>query len=76
MGKRISLPAVVWKEGKWYVAVCAHPRVASQGRSVESALKNLKEAVELYLEDEPKEARLVASESSTCSKISIELPVS
>lgn len=41
--------AVVEKEGKWYVAHCAELQVASQGTSIEEALENLKEAVELYI---------------------------
>lgn len=44
--------AVIQREGKWYVSWCPELDVASQGKTVEEALKNLKEAVELYLEDE------------------------
>lgn len=39
------------KEGKWYVAKCLELGVVSQGKTIEEATKNLKEAVELYLED-------------------------
>jgi len=39
-------------EGKWYVASCPELDIASQGRTVEKALENLREAIELYLEDE------------------------
>lgn len=45
--------AAVTREGKWYVAQCLDVDVASQGKSVEDALENLKEALELYFEDEP-----------------------
>jgi predicted RNase H-like HicB family nuclease len=45
---------VISKEGKWYVARCLELGVVSQGRTIEEAKKNLKEAVELYLEDQPK----------------------
>jgi predicted RNase H-like HicB family nuclease len=41
--------AVVEKEGAWYVALCPEVDVASQGRTIEEALHNLKEAVGLYL---------------------------
>jgi predicted RNase H-like HicB family nuclease len=37
------------------VALCPEFDIASQGKTVESALKNLKEAIELYLEDEDAE---------------------
>ncbi|MCR4279334.1 MAG: type II toxin-antitoxin system HicB family antitoxin [Candidatus Zambryskibacteria bacterium] len=39
------------KEGKWYVAHCVELGVASQGKTIEEAQANIKEAVELYLED-------------------------
>ena len=35
-----------------YVAWCPDLDIASQGKDVEGALNNLKEAIELYLEDE------------------------
>ncbi len=48
----VDFSAVVRREGKLYVALCPEVDVVSQGKSVEEALKNLKEALELYLEDE------------------------
>jgi predicted RNase H-like HicB family nuclease len=48
----LELSAVVRREGRLYVALCPELDVASQGKSVEEALANLKEALELYLEDE------------------------
>lgn len=48
---------VIKKEGKWYVARCIELGVVSQGKIIENAQKNLKEAVELYLEDWPKGKR-------------------
>lgn len=44
---------IINKEGRWYVARCVELGVVSQGRTVKSAQANLKQAVELYLEDEP-----------------------
>ncbi len=46
--------AIISKEAKWYVAHCVELGVVSQGKTIEQAQKNLKEAVELYLEDNPK----------------------
>lgn len=40
------------KEDDWYVSWCPDIDIASQGKTVEEAVANLKEAVELYLEDE------------------------
>jgi predicted RNase H-like HicB family nuclease len=42
------------KEGKWYVAYCPELGVASQGKTLEEAQKNIQEAIELYLEDVPR----------------------
>lgn len=44
--------AVVWKEDKWFVAKALEVEVTSQGRTQEEGLKNLKEALELYFEDQ------------------------
>ena len=45
-----SYTAILEKEDDMYVALCPELDVASQGDSVEEALANLKEAVELFLE--------------------------
>ena len=45
-----AFTAVVEKEGDGFVALCPELDVASQGDTVESAVANLREAVELFLE--------------------------
>lgn len=45
--------AVIHKEGSWFVAQCPETGSTSQGRTVEKAVENLKEATELYLEEFP-----------------------
>ena len=52
MRTKKKLSALIHKEGKWYVSLCPELDVASQGKTIEEAIRNLKEAVELYLEDE------------------------
>ena len=52
MGKKVTFSSVVWKEENLHVAWCPDLDIASQGKSVEEALSNLKEAIELYFEDE------------------------
>lgn len=52
MSAKKTLPAVVWKEGILFVAKFVGLELASQGRTKEEAEKNLKEALNLYLEDE------------------------
>lgn len=41
----------ITKEENWYVANSIETGVASQGKSIEEAIANLKEALELYFED-------------------------
>ena len=47
--------AVINKEEDLYVAWCPDLDIASQGKDIEGALENLKEAIGLYLEDEDAE---------------------
>jgi len=47
----MQLTAIVRKGEKQYVALCPEVDVVSQGATVEKALSNLKEAVELYIEE-------------------------
>ena len=42
--------AFIAREDDWYVATCPEFEVASQGRTVDEARDNLREAVELFLE--------------------------
>ncbi|MDP8228408.1 MAG: type II toxin-antitoxin system HicB family antitoxin [Candidatus Electryoneaceae bacterium] len=42
--------AVILEEENWFVAHCLELSVVSQGKSIEEAQANLKEAVELYIE--------------------------
>ncbi len=44
--------ALVWKEGGWYVARGVEVEVASQGKTKQEAIGNLREALDLMLEDE------------------------
>jgi predicted RNase H-like HicB family nuclease len=46
-----TFTVVLHKEGDLYVADCPEVGTVSQGRSVEEAVANLKEATELYLEE-------------------------
>lgn len=48
-----SLTALVQKEDDMYVAKCPEVGTASQGKTLEEAVANLKEATELYLEEFP-----------------------
>ncbi len=46
----IKSTIIIQKEDNWYVATALESGVASQGVSIDDALKNLTEALELYYE--------------------------
>jgi len=46
-----SFTAIIEKEDDMYVSICPELDIASQGKSVEEARENLKEAIELFLEE-------------------------
>jgi len=50
--QRLKFSAIVHKEDDLYVSWCPDIDIASQGKTIEKAISNLKEAVELYLENE------------------------
>lgn len=62
---------VIIKEGKWFVARSVELGVTSQGKTVEEAKKNLREALELYLEGMPRNKKLLAKESPLVTSIEI-----
>lgn len=48
-----TFTAVLHKEEDMYVAECPEVGTASQGKTMDEAIANLKEATELYLEEFP-----------------------
>lgn len=68
--------AIVVPEGGSYSAWCPEVDVASQGGSVEEALANLKEALELHIEClSTSELREIRKRQSTRLIATIEVPV-
>ncbi|MBO3842490.1 MAG: type II toxin-antitoxin system HicB family antitoxin [Candidatus Brockarchaeota archaeon] len=49
----MELHAVIWKEEDMYIIKEAVTGVTTQGKTIEEAIENLKEAVSLYLEEVP-----------------------
>lgn len=49
MEKNQKITAVITKEDKWFVAECPELKIASQGKTLKSSIRNLKEAIKLYL---------------------------
>lgn len=50
--KKQTLHVITWKEDKLFVAKFLELEIASQGKNKQEAVENLKEAFDLYLEDE------------------------
>jgi len=46
----MKFTVVITQEEKWYIAHCVELGVVSQGKTIEEAKRNIKEAVELYIE--------------------------
>jgi len=47
-----SFTVAIQKEDDWFVAKCLENSVASQGKTMDEATENLREALSLYYEDE------------------------
>lgn len=48
------LTFITWREGKYYVSQCLNVDISSFGKTYDEAVKNLKEALDLYFEDASK----------------------
>jgi predicted RNase H-like HicB family nuclease len=50
---------IIKQEEKWFVATCLENDIASQGKTIDEAVTNLKEAIALYYEDEKENLSLI-----------------
>ena len=50
-----TIKAIIWKEDDMYVIKDAILGITTQGKTIDEAMKNLREAIELYLEEFPEE---------------------
>jgi predicted RNase H-like HicB family nuclease len=66
-----TLTAAINKEGKWYVAKCLELGVVSQGKTIEEATENLREAVELYLEDNEEALKNISPRASIITSFEV-----
>ena len=66
--KNFEFTAVVWRESEGYVSKCPELGVASCGDTLEEAVSNLKEAVDLYLENAEALGLMVDIEESLTAK--------
>jgi len=63
----VRLTAAISHEGVWHVARCLEVEVTSQGETVDESLANLREALELYFEDEAPPGNLEPPSASSSS---------
>ena len=57
--KTREIDYVIWKEDKYFVSRCINVEVSSFGETIEEAIDNLKEALELYFEGENKDLPVI-----------------
>jgi len=75
--KILGFSAVAFRDGKSYSAWCPDLDIASQGDSIEEALANLKEAMELHVECLPQaELKEILRRQGTRLMTNVEIPVS
>jgi predicted RNase H-like HicB family nuclease len=55
----IVIAITIAQEEDLFVAACLENHIASQGKTIDEAIANLKEAIALYYEDEKEELQLM-----------------
>jgi predicted RNase H-like HicB family nuclease len=56
------MPVFIEKDNKWFVAFCPSLQGCyTQGKTLEEALKNIREVIELHIEDRVKEKEPIPS---------------
>lgn len=69
---KMQLTAFIEREGNGYVSLCPEFDIASQGDTVEEALENLREALELFFETaSPEEVRTRSHEEVYVTRVEI-----
>ena len=61
MGAKMNFKGtiIIKQEEEWFVASCLENNIASQGKTMDKAIENLKEAIALYYEDENEEEMIL-----------------
>lgn len=68
-----SIKYVVYKEGKHYISQSLNVDVSSFGVTVEEATRNLKEALDLYFEDEPARNNYIQIKETLLGELNINI---
>lgn len=68
-----SIKYIIYREGKYYVSQSLNVDVSSFGETVEEAKNNLKEALDLYFEDEPARKNYVQIQETLIGELRIQM---
>ncbi len=55
----MTLKYIIYKDEKYFVAQCLNVDVSSFGETIQEAQENIKEALELYFEDEARKKEVI-----------------
>ncbi len=55
----MTLKYIIYKDEKYFVAQCLNVDVSSFGETIQEAKENIKEALELYFEDEKRKKEVI-----------------
>jgi len=64
---------IIKKEEEWFVATCLENNIASQGKTIDEAINNLKEAITLFYEDETEEEIILPNEQIYITSLAMPL---
>jgi len=64
---------IIKKEEDWFVATCLENNIASQGKTIDEATENLKEAIALFYEDEVEEEIMLPYEQVYVTSLAMAL---
>ncbi|MBS4062042.1 MAG: type II toxin-antitoxin system HicB family antitoxin [Bacteroidetes bacterium] len=68
-----TIKYIIYREGKYYVSQSLNVDVSSFGETVEEAKNNLKEALDLYFEDEPARKNFVQIQETLIGELRIQM---
>jgi predicted RNase H-like HicB family nuclease len=68
-----TIKYIIYSEGKYYVSQSLNVDVSSFGETVEEAKNNLKEALDLYFEDEPARKNFVQIQETLIGELRIQM---
>lgn len=68
-----TIKYIVFKEGKYYVSQSLNVDVSSFGNTIDEATKNLREALDLYFEDEPARKNYQAINETLLGELNLQI---